>query len=163
MRGSNILWRIDDRLIHGQIIIGWCGQLPIQKLVVCDKEIASTEWEKNLLLMAAPPEISTLVLTPEELAVQLDGWIQSDEIIMILVKSVNLIQQLTELGLQIQKVNIGGIHFQEGRTEYLPFLFLNPEEVSILKALMSKGIEIECQDLPNAPTYNLANLLGKKG
>ena len=87
MKDKSIIWRIDDRLIHGQVIIGWCGQLPITRLVVVDNDIASSEWEKELLLMAAPPNLPTEILTVQEIAETLTAWIKGTETILILLKS----------------------------------------------------------------------------
>jgi mannose/fructose/N-acetylgalactosamine-specific phosphotransferase system component IIB len=159
---SEILWRIDDRLIHGQIIIGWCGQLPIGRLVVCDDEIAGTSWEKNLMLMAAPTNLPTDVHTIKETAGLVDQWIISPKITLVLVKSPTIIRQMLEEGLDIKKVNVGGIHYREDRKEYLPYLYLSDSEINIFKDLMTRGISFECQDVPTAHAYNLAKLIKKK-
>ena len=162
MPASNIIWRIDDRLIHGQIIIGWCSQLPIRLLVVCDDEIAETEWEKNLLLMATPPGLPSMVLTAEETAMQAKEWLTRDLIVLVIMKSPQYVQKLNSLGLDMQKINIGGIHYRENRKEYLPYLYLSQDEVEIFRQLMETGIQVECQDLPNSPAYNLRKLIERK-
>ncbi len=159
---SKIIWRIDDRLIHGQVIIGWCSQFPIKKLVVCDDEIPNSKWQKELLLMAAPPELSTFVFTPAELAEHIPEWEKEDNTLMILMKSPEIIRKLVNLGVSIQRVNVGGIHFKEGRKEYLPYLYLSDEEAEAFRSLMWQGIEFYCQDLPNSTTYDLKKLLEKK-
>jgi len=162
LRESNLIWRVDDRLIHGQVIIGWCEQLPIRLLVVCDDQIATTDWEKELLLMAAPAKLPTRILSTGETAEQIEDWIARDVIVMILIKSPAVLKKLVDLGCEIQTVNVGGIHFQENRKEFLPYLFLSNEDVEIFKQLMAKGIRFECQDLPNAPVYDLQKLIEKK-
>jgi mannose/fructose/N-acetylgalactosamine-specific phosphotransferase system component IIB len=159
---SEILWRIDDRLIHGQIIIGWCGQLPIGRLVVCDDEIARTSWEKNLMLMAAPSNLPTDIHTVTETAGLAEQWSASPKVTLVLVKSPTIIGQLLEEGVKIKKVNVGGIHYREDRKEYLPYLYLSDSEIDIFKDLMIRGISFECQDVPTAHTYDLAKLLKKK-
>ncbi len=158
----NIIWRIDDRLIHGQVIVGWCGQLPIKLLIVCDDEISSKEWEKNLLMMAAPPELSTEVLSTAETAANLENWISQDLIVMVLIKSPEELLKLIDLGVEFQKVNIGGIHFQENRKEFLSYLYLSPKEVELFQQMIAKGIKFECQDLPNSPSHDLKKILEKK-
>lgn len=157
-----IIWRIDDRLIHGQVIIGWCSQFPVKKLVVCDDEIPYTDWQKELLLMAAPAEIPALVLTPEEVAEHFSIWMDEGHTIMVLMKSPHIVQKLLKLGVPVRKVNVGGIHFKEGRKEYLSYLFLTDKEVEIFRLLIEKGVEFYCQDLPNSTPYDLGELLEKK-
>jgi len=159
---SEILWRIDDRLIHGQIIIGWCVQLPIGRLVVCDDEIARTSWEKNLLLMAAPPDLPTAVHSVAETAGLVEDWTSSKKITLIIIKSPTVIEDLLQYGVTIQKVNVGGIHYREDRKEYLPYIYLSKSEIKIFKKLMSKGINFECREVPTAHAYNLEKLLKRK-
>ncbi|MEJ2634946.1 MAG: PTS sugar transporter subunit IIB [Calditrichia bacterium] len=162
MPESNILWRIDDRLIHGQIIIGWCSQLPIAELIVCDDEIAETEWETNLLLMAAPPEIPSSVLSISDTISRVREIVIQEIMVLILMKSPFTLQKILKRGTKIEKVNIGGIHFREDRSEFLSYLYLSEKEIKIFEELMGEGIRFECQDLPNSPVYNLEKLLEKK-
>jgi len=159
---SGIIWRIDDRLIHGQVIIGWCGQLPVQRLIVCDNEIASSEWERNLLLMAAPVNLPAEVCSVEQTANSVHLWQSSKKITLILLKSPDLVKALLARGVSFEKVNIGGIHYREDRQEYLSYLFLSSEEVEIFRELIKTGIYFECQDLPTSSSYNLEKLIEKK-
>ncbi|GAB4376424.1 MAG: hypothetical protein Kow0042_22690 [Calditrichia bacterium] len=162
MANSNLIWRIDDRLIHGQVIIGWCSQLPIRLLVVCDDDIVTTEWEKNLLLMAAPPELPTFVLSTSETARRVQEWLTQDIIVMILLKSPHVLKKLIDLQVPISRVNVGGIHYQENRREYLSYLYLSEDEVKLFQSLIDLGIKFECQDLPNAPVLDLKKIIEKR-
>lgn len=162
MQNSNIIWRIDDRLIHGQIIIGWCGQLPIDLLIVCDDEIASNEWERNLLLIAAPPNFTMEVLGIDDTSTQSKKWESQYKKVLVLLKSPKILKDLISTGLEIKKVNVGGIHFQNDRKEYLSYLFLSEEEIEIFRDLINKGIYFECQDLPTSNAYDLMKIIEKK-
>ena len=93
---------MDDRLIHGQVIIGWCGQLPVERLIVCDNEIASTEWERNLLLMAAPANLPAEVCSVEQTANSVHLWKSSKKITMILLRSPQILQALLEKDISIE-------------------------------------------------------------
>ncbi len=156
-----IIWRIDDRLIHGQVIVGWCGQLPIKRLVVCDDEIARNEWEKNLLQMAAPSDIPAEILTVQACAEKVPTWLQEKPITLILMKSPDVLEKLLDLNVVIDMVNVGGIHFKEDRKEYLPYLFLSDREVEQFRQLMKRGVHFVAQDLPNSTPHDLNKLLGE--
>ncbi|MBN2365137.1 MAG: PTS sugar transporter subunit IIB [Calditrichaeota bacterium] len=162
MSSGQLIWRIDDRLIHGQVIIGWVGQLPIKRLIVSDDEIARTTWEKNLLLMASPPGLPTEILSIAETANHYTKWETSQKITMILMRSVACLKKLVDAGVRIGEVNIGGIHYREDRKEFLSYLYLSEEEIKTLKDLMQKGISFKCQDVPSASTHNLEKLLYKR-
>jgi mannose/fructose/N-acetylgalactosamine-specific phosphotransferase system component IIB len=162
VKKTSIIWRIDDRLIHGQVIIGWCGQLPIDSIYVCDDEIAANDWEKNLLIMAVPPHIKVNVLSVFDLSKQYENWISSKKLAMVLLKSPAILNNLIDNHIKISKVNMGGMHFQKGRREYLPYLFLSEIEIKILTMLMDYGIIFECQDLPTSPIYDLRKIIKRK-
>ncbi|GAB4333662.1 MAG: PTS sugar transporter subunit IIB [Calditrichia bacterium] len=162
MNEAKTIWRVDDRLIHGQVVVGWCSQLPIKKLIVCDNEIATTDWEKELLLMAAPPDLPTDILTTDEVAAKKDEFANPESLQMVLVKSPFIIEELLNKSIKIEKINIGGLHFSENRKEYLSYVFLTDEEAECLRRLSRQGVTIECQDLPGATVVNLTKLLDKK-
>lgn len=162
MKSENLIWRIDDRLIHGQVIIGWCGQLPITRLIVIDEQIANNNWEKELLLMAAPPNIPAEILTVEEFAERITSWISKKEMILVLLKSPELIQELKDTGIDVKKVNVGGMHFRDDRRELLSYLYLSSDEIKLFEQLMEQGIYFECQDLPTSTAYDLRKIIQRK-
>jgi PTS system mannose-specific IIB component len=162
MKSQNIIWRIDDRLIHGQVIIGWCGQLPITRLIVIDEQIANSNWEKELLLMAAPPNLPTEILTVEEFAQKITFWTRKKEMILVLLKSPELIKELKDAGADVKKVNVGGIHFRDDRRELLSYLYLSSDEIKLFEELMEQGIHFECQDLPTSTAYDLKKIIQRK-
>src|ERR1700750_3479150 len=51
------LFRIDDRLIHGQVVVGWGQPLDIDFIVLVDDTVAASEWEQELYRMGVPPEM----------------------------------------------------------------------------------------------------------
>jgi PTS system mannose-specific IIB component len=159
---TGIIWRIDDRLIHGQIIIGWCGSLPIKLMVVCDDEIASNDFETKLLITAAPPNIKTEILTLSETVSEVNNWQIEKKLILALIKSPHSLKTLLDKGLKIHKVNVGGIHYQNGRKEYLPYIYLTADEVRLFSDMMAQKIYFECQDLPNSSSYDLKKIIGNK-
>ncbi len=162
MKGDKIIWRIDDRLIHGQVIIGWCGQLPITRLAVIDKQIAKNSWEKELLLMAAPPNLPAEILTVEEITQKISPWTKGKEMILVLLKSPELIKELKDAGVDVKKVNVGGMHFRDDRRELLSYLYLSSNEIKLFEELMEQGIHFECQDLPTSTAYDLKKIIQRK-
>ncbi len=143
------LVRIDDRLIHAQVVIGWGSALHPDRIVIADDEVASTEWEKNLYLTAVPPEIKVSILSLEETKAQVSGGVFDKERIILLVRSPRSILRLIELGLAVDEVNVGGLHYREGREEYLDFVYLDEEERQVLRELVKRGVTLEARALPD--------------
>jgi mannose/fructose/N-acetylgalactosamine-specific phosphotransferase system component IIB len=62
------LFRIDDRLIHGQVVVGWGQPLDLTFIVLVDDEVATSEWEQELYRMGVPPEMEVHFHTVEAAA-----------------------------------------------------------------------------------------------
>lgn len=156
---ENIIIRIDDRLIHGQVLVGWCNSYHFKKFIICDDEILENEWEKNLLLTAAPSNLKIEILSSKDTCQFIKDNFDTSTQTLILVNSPKQIKKMREIGLPIKTINIGGIHYKENRKQYLLYLFLDEEEVRIFKDLITNGYIFECQDLPTNKKYDLKKVL----
>ena len=67
-----VLYRIDDRLIHGQVVVGWGQPLDLRFIVLVDDEVASSDWEQELYRMGVPPEMEVHFHSATEAAPLLD-------------------------------------------------------------------------------------------
>lgn len=153
------LIRIDDRLIHGQVVIGWAGHLKTKQIILCEDTIAKNDWEKELYLSIVPEHIKAKIMTTAELAEYFkDSYLDLGKTI-ILVNSPRVIENLVQLGAPINKVNVGGIHFKDGRKKLLNYLYVNEDEIASFKRCIDKGVEFDCQDIPLCKRTPLRKLI----
>lgn len=154
-----LLTRVDDRLIHGQVVIGWGRPLGLTRIVLVDSVVRSSSWEQELYRMAAPEEIALDFLSPEEAAPRLAGWRENRERVMVLVGSVTTVVELLRLAPgAIAHLNLGGIHAGAGRTERLSYIHLTPDETIALNHLADRGVEVTAQDVPSSRAVPLREL-----
>lgn len=156
---DNLIIRIDDRLIHGQVLIGWGSRLRLAKIVVGNDHIAANEWERQLLLMSAPPEANAEVRTLAETLNFINGWTGGKDHAMVLLNGLVDLLWMAEHGLAPQAINVGGIHFKEGRREVLPYLFLSADDIEAARRLLAMGFILECLDVPTGNRRPLETLL----
>jgi mannose/fructose/N-acetylgalactosamine-specific phosphotransferase system component IIB len=153
------LIRIDDRLIHGQVVIGWASYLQSKKIILCDDDVYENEWEKELYTSIVPEEMDVMILSVSETAAILnEGKVNLDDAIIV-VRGPQIIEQLIEKNVKLDKINVGGIHFKEGRKNYLPYLYLNDSEVKSFINCMKKGIQFTCLDVPGGTEKKIEALL----
>lgn len=155
------LFRIDDRLIHGQVMLGWARPLKSERILLCDDEISLNEWEKELYYTCVPAHMQALVLTIDETAEFLIHQIEANDKTIVLVKDPASVINLINRGYQPAKINLGGIHFNDHRRKYLPYIYLNDEEVQQIIWLLDKGISIYCQDIPTGRKYDAREVVNK--
>ena len=156
-----ILYRIDERLIHGQVVVGWGNSLGLDRIVLANDEVAKNPWERELCLSCVPPEIKATIHSVDEVVSLIfqDGF--KKEKTILLVNSPFDILRMVEKGVQIDWVNVGGLHSKQGRQKILPYLYLSTEEISAFKKLFFLGIRCECRDVPQAEKKDLSILLEK--
>jgi mannose/fructose/N-acetylgalactosamine-specific phosphotransferase system component IIB len=153
------LYRIDDRLIHGQVVVGWGQPLDIRLLVLVDDVVASSEWEQELYRMAVPPEMDILFQSVESAAAKHDELVADKRKSIVIVADIGTMQRLAARVPAITSVTIGGVHHRAGRIQKLRYLFLTPEEEKQLRDLAEAGINVTAQDVPSARVVPLAEIL----
>ncbi len=155
-----VLYRVDERLIHGQVTVGWGHFLQPRHYLVVDDELSDSEWEKELLRLGAPMDAEVEFLAVEE-ARQRVGTLQGGEDrVVLLTRDLDHMLRLSRGGmLSGEEINLGGIHHRAGRTEVLPYLFLDDEDRARIRTLEEEGATVSAQDLPRAPKALLGRLL----
>ena len=154
-----VLCRIDDRLIHGQVVIGWGRPLGINQIILVDDQVAASEWEQELYRMAVIPEIEVRFVTLAEAASQLPQWESNGKRGLVLTGDLDTMAALHDANPEIvHRINLGGIHHRPGRRERLPFVYLTDQELRTLTALEERGAQVTAQDLPTSPPVALRNL-----
>jgi mannose/fructose/N-acetylgalactosamine-specific phosphotransferase system component IIB len=156
---SIVLFRIDDRLIHGQVLIGWGRPLGIDLIVLVDDQVASSTWEQELYRMAVSPGIEVRFVTVADAAAQMADWQSNGKRGLVLTGDLETMAALRAASPEVvQRINLGGIHHRPGRRERLPFVYLTDQELRTLQALETGGAVITAQDLPTTPPVGLKAL-----
>jgi PTS system mannose-specific IIB component/fructoselysine and glucoselysine-specific PTS system IIB component len=157
------LFRIDDRLIHGQVVVGWGQPLDIEFIALVDDEVAASDWEQELYRMGVPPGVEVYFDSVDTAVERLPDYLADTRRGIVLTGDVRTMRALAERSGRVERVNIGGLHHRVGRTEHLRYVFLTPEEVESLRELERGGIEVTAQDVPNTHPVPLAAVLSTKG
>lgn len=153
------LYRIDDRLIHGQVVVGWGQPLNTAFIILVDDDVATCDWERDLYRMGVPPEMDILFDTVES-AIQNHAQYAADPRPGILVTAdITTMRRLAAGIPEIREVNVGGLHHRSGRVEKLRYVFLSNDEEAELKELASGGVTVSAQDVPAASQVSLAEIL----
>jgi PTS system mannose-specific IIB component/fructoselysine and glucoselysine-specific PTS system IIB component len=152
------LARIDDRLVHGQVVIGWGVPLKVQAIVLVDDGLAASDWEQEIYRMAVPPGVDLEFTTVAQAGGQLRRWEADPRTVFLLTASVEAMAQLARAGV-IRRVNLGGLHAGPGRTERLRYIYLSPGEADALRAIEAGGTPVSAQDLPTSAAVPVRELL----
>jgi PTS system mannose-specific IIB component/fructoselysine and glucoselysine-specific PTS system IIB component len=153
-----VLYRIDERLIHGQVVIGWGNQLRPGRYIVVDDELAGSDWEQDLYRLGAAGT-DVVFASTEEARDALPEWRQDVTKSILLTRDIHTMRRLAEGGLlKGEPVNLGGLRHGPGRVEVLTYLHLSDADREELEALAEEGVRVAARDLPDSQKVTLETL-----
>jgi PTS system mannose-specific IIB component/fructoselysine and glucoselysine-specific PTS system IIB component len=154
-----VLYRIDDRLIHGQVVVGWGQPLDLEFIVLVDDTVAASDWEQELYRMGVPPEMEVYFHTAADAIAALPKYQADKRPGLLLTGDIGTMRELVDGGAQIPTVNVGGIHSKPGREQKMRYVFLTKKEEAQLRELAGRGPVVTAQDVPSARAVPLEDLL----
>ena len=157
------LVRVDNRLVHGQVLEAWVPALSAQGIVVADDEVASSPLARAAMALAIPKKIAFHVVPIAEAAAMLrpSGPGAPAARTLILVRNVRDAVALREHGAPLPHLNLGNVHFSKGREQVTPTVYLDSAEIDALQGLGAAGTQIEARAVPAEPPVPLAALVGR--
>ena len=152
--------RIDDRLIHGQVIAVWCRQQRFTRILIADDEVASDAFMKKVLELAAPGDLHVDVLTVADSVRALTAPAPDRASTMVLVKSPSSARRLHDGGARFGTLNVGGIAGGPGRRNVFRNIALSPHDFADLQYLVDEGVGVILQTLPGEKARDFSEVAG---
>lgn len=143
-----VFCRIDDRLIHGQVVTTWVNVKNIESIIVVNDKVAGDKIQKNILAMSAPAGIKVHAFGVKQFADITKKQPIKKRTMLLFTNSIDVLE-LVNYGVEIPGLNIGGMRYQEGRKQLTKALSVTPEEETAFKELLDKGIDVTIQMVPN--------------
>lgn len=155
-----VLVRVDERLLHGQVVIGWGHELRPDRYVLIDDDLAVSEWEQELYGLAASGAAEVAFVPVDDARARLAEWRHDRARTILLVRDIPTARRLAEGGtLAGEEINLGGLHHAAGRREMLPYLYVSESDLDDLRAIAASGVDVSARDLPDTALVPLATLL----
>jgi len=155
------LARIDDRLIHGQVVTVWSKETKCQRIIVCNDDVANDEIRRTLLTQVAPPGVQSSVVGIEKAIRVINNPKYENDIVLLLFTNPTDVLRLVEAGIGIKTVNIGGMSFKEGKTQLTTAVSVNDQDIKAFKALNDKNIELEIRKVASDSKSFIMKLIEK--
>lgn len=161
---TTTLYRVDDRLIHGQIIAAWVPHIRAARIIVADDQLPQNFMLSKILRLAAPANLRVEIL-PVRQAVALVEQQRSGPglLTIMLFASLDAVVQALADGLSLVELNIGNIRNAAGKLQVAESISLDRDEIEDLRKLQKQDIKVTIQPVPNAPAVDLIALMQRKG
>lgn len=155
-------FRIDDRLIHGQVLEGWVNKFHIDHIILPNDEVAVDAMWQSLIKMTLPNNFDIVIDSLKNVVSRL----KKREIVicsntLILVSSPKDAYYLIENDILPEAVNVGGMHYKEGKEQIFEFLSVDKTDCIYLDLINKKNISLIGKPLPDSENVDIMkNIIG---
>jgi PTS system mannose-specific IIB component/fructoselysine and glucoselysine-specific PTS system IIB component len=152
---SVILFRVDERLIHGQVVVGWARRLHPRRIIVVDDDVAADSMEQSIYRTGLPDGLRADFWSEREALSQLPAVAASGEPAFVLTADLSTMARLARQGMPIAEINVGCLHRGAGRRPVLPYVNLDATDEQLIEELESKGVKVVARDVPTGAAVRL--------
>jgi PTS system mannose-specific IIB component len=153
------LVRVDNRLLHGQVLETWVPSLRARRVVVADDEVAGNTLARTAMTLCLPPGLAVEVLPLDR--VPWRSVAAARESVLVLVRDVEALSRARAAGLgptEAPRVNVGNVHFVDGRRPVTPSVYLSEAEMHTLRDMVDAGFAVEARAIPSEPPTGMAEI-----
>ncbi|MDI3480674.1 MAG: sorbose system component [Tepidanaerobacteraceae bacterium] len=154
-----VLTRIDDRLIHGQVMAAWSKFTKANRIMIIDDLVANDPFMGKILKMAAPPGMKVDVYNVKQATEILKNTHSSADRVIILAKYPKTIYELIEAGVEIKDLNVGGMAAGPGRKTLYKNISASAEEKEVFKDIISRGTYVYIKIIPDDKEVDIRKFL----
>lgn len=160
------LARVDERLIHGQVMVTLSQKSGVNSIFVVDEVVANDKFMRELYKNAGSRTgQKTVVITPEKAKFYWDEYQFKDYNCILIAKTIKVMYDLVKHGVPMKELNIGGIAQKDANKDLLvtKSVYINKEDVDRLVEMKENyGVEnIYFQATPSAPKTELKDVVSK--
>jgi len=152
--------RIDDRLLHGQVVTTWVKTLQLEQCIVVNAAIAQDSFQQRLLEMAAPKGMRMVYLAPEKF-VQVAAENPIKRRTMLLFNHPRDVLRLIQLGYKLDSLNIGGMKNDGKKRQIAKAVSVDEEDTRLLQAIVDAGVSVTIQMVPSDSKTSFEKAVGK--
>jgi PTS system N-acetylgalactosamine-specific IIB component len=143
-----LLTRIDNRLVHGQVGVTWTSHLGANLVLVANDEVAKDEVRQNLMDMVLPDTVATRFFTLQK-TIDVIHKAADRQKIFLVVKTPQDVLTLVKGGVPIKEVNIGNMHYAEGKEQLTSTISVDEDDKKTFKELNDLGVTFDMRKVPD--------------
>jgi len=142
------LVRVDNRLVHGQILEAWVPFLNASCIIVVDDGVASDFFRETVIRMAVPCEITVIIIGLKDFAETYAFKSCEGQKTIVLLSNISDALKVYELGFRYEKLNVGNVYNEDCKLCCTPSVLLSETDIRDISILHEKGVQIEFRRVP---------------
>lgn len=156
---AKLHFRVDERMIHGQVANAWSRLLKTEEILVVDDEVAKDETQVMLLEFAVPAGIDFRMCTVDQAFDMLSNNKLSGEHVLVIFKKLHSAVMLIEKGFKFDSLNVGGLYFEKNKKQYDKALYMDDKDIKDIKLLLESEMEVYYQAAPMNVKSDIKNYI----
>jgi len=156
-----VLARVDDRLIHGEVVTAWIPTFKVTRILIIDDETARDEFNVRVVKALAPAGTKVFVYSVDKAAEKLMVPGVEGERLLLLAKTPTTYNRLVQKGVPLKEVNLGGAGIRGERQPFINNVALNPEEVLACEEMQKAGVRVYYQLVPEQGVIEINDAIKK--
>lgn len=147
---SIVLVRVDDRLVHGQIVEAWAPFCKATCIIVASDEAKTNRIQRIAIESCSSKVLAIKVLGIEETVRYATSEGMNKERIIVIFSGLKGLAQAYNKGFKAANVNIGNIHHHNGKVRMItPSVYIDKEDEDMMQNLLKLGIELDIRAVPS--------------
>ena len=152
------LVRVDNRLVHGQIIEGWVPFIRASYIFVVDDEVSNDFFRETVIKMAVPREVEVAVFSVETFAHEVPFEQGSGKKAIVLFSTLSDALRSYKLGFRFKRLNVGNVYNDECRQQLSTCVMLSDGDMDSIRELLQSGVHVEMRRTPREKPTNILAL-----
>ena len=158
---SIVLVRVDDRLLHGQVVEGWAPYVQAEAIAIVSNTVCVDEGRCRLMEVVSPDNIELCVIPSSGLEDVLSRFDKAN--ILLLFQDMETVLEVIEMGVVLHHINVGNLHHLKGGVEVAPSVYMNQKDLGALQRLADMGVSVEAREVPDGRSFDLVGYLAEFG
>lgn len=143
-----VLVRVDCRLVHGQVLETWVPHTGANCLLVASDDLDANPFMKSVMEIAVPSSIRVVFRRVDEVAAAVSEIDRKDERAILLCAALSDALRIFRAGVRFPALNVGNLHFAEGKVEVTPSVYFAPEDFEAVDSLSRLGVAVTVRSTP---------------
>jgi len=141
-------FRIDNRLVHGQVVEGWLPYFDATELVVVNDKLAGDELQQQIMQLAIPGRIRVSFVPFCQVKSLYDHLESKGISALYLLANCRDVLRLIEAGVAVPVLNVGNMHYGQGKKHLCAHVAVSEEDLHCLQSLRADGIKLDFRCIP---------------
>ncbi|KJY57819.1 PTS sugar transporter subunit IIB [Lactobacillus melliventris] len=155
------LIRVDERLLHGQVAIGWTSNSGANTILVANDEAQKDKVKAMALDLAKPSGVKLYIRSVAESGPIVEKFASAKKAqVLVLVRTVqDALKIIKNSNGVIKELNVGGLKFEDGKKKLNDYVAVSDQDIADLKTIQKLGVNLDFRMLPRDKKLSLADLL----